>query len=90
MIYERKCKMSLSENELNAFMEEVKIEIRKAPKMFAQLQSRDKLIKDLKQQRDDLLEAGKDVLATFVGYVEGSIAGQVLKNLDAAMAKCQT
>ncbi len=41
----------------------------------------------LVQQRDDLLNAGEDVLSVFVGYVEGSIGGQTLKNLKAAIAK---
>jgi len=44
-------------SELQNFMEEVKDEIRIAPKMFRQLQKRDELIKTLKQQRDDLLAA---------------------------------
>ena len=44
-------------------------------------------ITELKQQRDDLLAAGKDVLSAFVGYVEGSIGGQALLNLKAAIAK---
>lgn len=41
----------------------------------------------LVEQRDALLAAGEDVVAVFVGYVEGSIGGQVIKKTKAAIAK---
>jgi hypothetical protein len=49
----------------------------------------DKYINELEQQRDDLVEACKEVMATFVGYAEGSIGGQALKKVRDALAKAQ-
>lgn len=52
----------MSEKSFTDFMEEVKNEIKLAPKMFRQLQKRDELIKTLKQQRDDSLKVCKELV----------------------------
>ena len=42
---------------------------------------------DLIEQRKDLVDAGNNALGVFVGYVEGSIGGQAIKQLETAIAK---
>lgn len=83
--------MSLSENEFDTYMEEVEIEIRKAPKMFARLQSRDELIKKLKQQRDDLLAACKYLLRVIMRDEpkDGSISKEAVEFANIAVKKAK-
>ena len=67
------------------YMEEVKDEIKNAPKMFRQLQKRDDEIKDLKQQRNDLRDACKKLMTCVLSSTCGDCDIKCPDNENIAM-----